>query len=153
MWTGAGEGFQLPITSTNCAAIFRIHWTRSWSLLLAKKFPLPASVPHRTALHTSHNSAPEYKPVCLTLPASHFYHAPHPPVLSSSFQGLSRRDDKVSAPSSPRRSPLPARMPIWDPTSGGTLVFYHMSGARNNSLEGAFPPPHSCKQRNSLFLE
>lgn len=120
--------------------IFKTHGTRAGSLLLAKKFPFLGVLPTRQHC-TLCNSAAEHKPcACLSQhPIFVMHHIPR--CFQQLSVGLITGDDKVSAPSSPWRPPLAGKVPIWDATSPGTLVFYHMSGARNNSLEGAFPPP------------
>lgn len=148
MWMGAGEGLQLPITPTNSNTLFKIHQTIAWSLLLAKKFPLPASAPHKTVLHI-------IQLWTQTLLELHSYYAPHPPVLSAALFRAHHSTEltKCQLPAPLEDPPSPVKMPIPDPPSRGTLMFYHMSGDRNNSLEGASPPLPSCKQRNSLFLE
>lgn len=137
MWMEAGEGLQLPIISTNGNTIFKTHGTRAWS----QEIPITCECSSQdSAAHLSSLSSWVQTPVSDSPRIPFLFCTTSSSAFSRSLQGSSRRDDKVSAPSSPWRSPLPVKVPIWDPTSQGTLVFYHMSGARNNSLEGAFPP-------------
>lgn len=149
----AGKGLQLPIVSTNSTTIFKSHWTKSWSLLLAKKFPLTENVPHKTALHTLHNSAPEYKLPFLALPVFIFIMHNILQRIQQLFLGLITEIWQSVSFKLPLKIPPPckdANLRLHEQRH--VRVLSHVSSYKQQP-EGCFPPSASCKQRKSLFLQ
>lgn len=108
----------------------------------AKKFPLPASVPHKTALHTSHHSAPEYKPLCLTLPEFHFYSAPHPPVLSAALCRAHHSEmTKCQLPAPLEDPPSPWRCQSEIPQAKARSCSITCQELETTAWRVPFPPP------------